>query len=273
MARRAIETLAELADEPVSTSEELLDRLGDAGRRLSASRPGVGAVAGAVGRLLAAAGYEAHLEPEELQRVIREEADALTEGRKRAPASIAIQLSERLAGGTVVTHSASATVREALQHGEPARVICTVSYPVEEGRAFADELRSSGLEVELVEDYDAPRRIAKASVLLIGADTVFRDGAVCNKAGTIPLARAASEAGVPTVVAAEVIKLAPVPASQAPDLAEFERVLFELVPPDLITEIVTEEGTFAPDDVATLTDRVPFLREGYELGAPASVSR
>jgi translation initiation factor 2B subunit (eIF-2B alpha/beta/delta family) len=120
----------------------------------------------------------------------------------------------------------------------------------------------------LVEDDEAPGRVREASILLIGADTVFLDGTICNKVGTIPLAKAAAEAGVPTVVAAEVIKLAPVPGSQAPELADIERSLFELVPPELITEVVTEEGPFAPDEIATLVDRVPFLSEGYPLVIP-----
>jgi translation initiation factor 2B subunit (eIF-2B alpha/beta/delta family) len=110
-------------------------------------------------------------------------------------------------------------------------------------------------------------------VLLIGADTVFRDGTICNKVGTIPLARAAADAGKPTIVAAEVIKLAPVPGSQAPEFDEIERSLFELVPPELITEVVTEEGTFPPDEIATLVDRVPFLQEGYALVMPVSAGR
>jgi translation initiation factor 2B subunit (eIF-2B alpha/beta/delta family) len=78
---------------------------------------------------------------------------------------------------------------------------------------------------------------------------------------------------VPVVVAAELIKLAPVPGALAPDLADFERELFELIPADLITEVVTEEGAFAPDDLASLVDRVPFLREGYELVAPLAANR
>jgi hypothetical protein len=28
---------------------------------------------------------------------------------------------------------------------------------------------------------------------------------------------------------------------------------------------VTEEGVCAPDEIAALVDRTPFLREGYEL--------
>lgn len=269
MARRAVETLSELAEMEASNGEELLDRLRDAGRQLATSRPGVGAVAGAVGRVLAAVGHEAHLlELDELRRLIQEELRALDDARRRAAASITIQLRERLDGATVVTHSASGTVREALQQTKPAKVICTVSEPVGEGRAFADEWREAGFDVELVEDDDAPSRVRDASILLIGADTVFLDGTICNKVGTIPLAKAAADAGVPTVVAAEVIKLAPVPGSQAPELADIERSLFELVPPELITEVVTEEGPFAPDEIATLVDRVPFLSEGYPLVIP-----
>jgi translation initiation factor 2B subunit (eIF-2B alpha/beta/delta family) len=274
MARQAVETLAEMAaEQEVATCEEALDALRDAGRRLAAARPGVGAIAGAVGRLLASGRYESHLDPEILRRVLEEEALALTEGRIRAPASIAIQLRERLEGATVMPHSASATVREAIAHTPPAKVICTVSRPVEEGRAFAEDLRQEGLEVELVEDSEAPERISETSLFLIGADTVFSDGAVCNKVGTIPIARAAAADGIDIVVAAEVVKLAPVVGAQAPDLADFERELFEMIPGDLVTEFVTEEGVFRPDALGTLVDRVPFLREGYELVAPAGVSR
>jgi translation initiation factor 2B subunit (eIF-2B alpha/beta/delta family) len=173
----------------------------------------------------------------------------------------------------VLTHSASGTVREAFQQTKPAKVICTVSEPVGEGRAFADEWRDAGFDVELVEDADAPSRAADVTLLLIGADTVFRDGTICNKVGTIPLAKAAVDAGVPVVVAAEVIKLAPVPGSQAPELADIERSLFELVSPDLITEVVTEEGIFPPDEIAVLVDRVPFLQEGYALVMPLGARR
>jgi translation initiation factor 2B subunit (eIF-2B alpha/beta/delta family) len=274
MARRAVETMCELADMDAASGEELLDRLRDAGRQLATSRPGVGAVAGAVGRVLAAVGHESHLiELEDLRQLIKDEGHALDDARQRAAASITIQLRARLEGATVITHSASGTVREAFQQTKPAKVICTASEPVGEGRAFAEEWREAGFDAELVEDDEAPSRVPETSLLLLGADTVFRDGVICNKAGTIPLAKAAAEAGVPTIVAAEVIKVAPVPSSQAPELPEIERSLFELVPAELITEVVTEEGPFAPDEIAALVDRVPFLSEGYGLVMPVSASR
>ena len=269
MARRAVETLSELAEREAASGDELLDRLLDAGRQLATSRPGVGAVAGAVGRVLAAVGHEAHLlELDDLRRLIQEEAHALDDARRRAAASITIQLRERLDGATVMTHSASGTVREAFQQTKPSKVICTVSEPVGEGRAFADEWREAGFDVELVEDDEAPSRVGEASMFLIGADTVFQDGTICNKVGTIPIARAALEADVPTIVAAEIIKLAPVPGNHAPELADIEKSLFELVPPELITEVVTEEGSYPPDEIASLVERVPFLAEGYALVLP-----
>ena len=122
--------------------------------RLTASRPAVGAIAGAVGRLLATAHASSHLAADELRRVIEDEGNALICSRDRAGHSIAIQIRPRLEDALVVTHSASATVREALLYSRPARVVCTVSAPFEEGRAFADELRGEGLEVELVDDDD-----------------------------------------------------------------------------------------------------------------------
>jgi translation initiation factor 2B subunit (eIF-2B alpha/beta/delta family) len=143
--------------------------------------------------------------------------------------------------------------------------VCTVSRPVEEGRAFADELRASGLAVELVEDEEAPGELAGASLLLVGADTVFRDGTLCNKIGTRMLAEAAAEHGVPMIVACEVIKLAPIDSTRAGELPPGVRDLFDLTPPELVHSVVTEEGTVGSDQVRALVDRVPFLREGYAL--------
>ncbi len=270
MARRAAETLLDVAQEPFDTSEALMDGLVDAGRRLAESRPGVGAIAGATGRILAAANAHRHLDLDEIRRLIGEEAQALLDGRRRAAASIAIQLQERLQNAIVVTHSASATVREALLHTPPARAICTVSEPIGEGRAFAEELKGEGLNVDLVEDADAPAILAEATLFLVGADTVFRCGSLNNKIGTTALAEAAQQHGTPTVVACEIIKLAPIDVASAPEQSEAERTLFELTPPELITEIVTEEGAVSPDGVGSLIDRTPFLREGYALLLPAN---
>jgi len=269
MARRTVETLLEVAEEPCETCEALVDQLVEAGRKLAESRPGVGAIAGAAGRLLATANAHRYLDLEELRRLIAEEANALVDRRRRAAASIAIQLRGSLEDAVVATHSASATVREALLRTPPRRVLCTVSNPIGEGRGFAEELRREGLVVDLLEDVDAPAALKDAALFLVGADTVFRDGTLCNKIGTTALAEAAAAHGLPTIVASETVKLAPIEAADAPEPSPAERSLFELTPPELISEIVTEEGSVTSDGVGSLVDRTPFLREGYALLLPA----
>ena len=99
---------------------------------------------------------------------------------------------------------------------------------------------------------------------------MFRDGTLNNKIGTTALAEAAAARKVPTVVACEIVKLAPIEAASAPEPNEAERALFELTPPELLSEIVTEEGATSTDCVGSLVDRTPFLREGYALLLPAN---
>jgi ribose 1,5-bisphosphate isomerase len=269
MARRTVEALLEVAEQPFETVDALVDQLVASARELAESRPRIGAIPGAAGRVLAAANGWRHLDLDDFRQLIREEGQAVLDGRIRAAASIAIHLSEQLDGAVAATHSASATVREALLHTPPNRVICTVSEPVGEGRAFAEGLREEGLDVELLEDAAAPAALAGATILLIGADTVFSDGTLYNKIGTTVLAEAAVKCGIPVVVAAEIVKLAPMEAVDAPDPGPAERELFESTPPELLTVIVTEEGVFTPADIAQLVDRTPFLREGYALLQPA----
>jgi translation initiation factor 2B subunit (eIF-2B alpha/beta/delta family) len=264
-ARLAVEALAATAaDAPAPSSEELLERLAGGARELSASRPGLVAVAGALGRLLAAARSASHLPVAELRRLVQAEAQGLVDARDRAARVIAIQLAERLDGAEVVTRSASATVREALLHGSPARVVCTVTEPHGEGRQLADELQEAGVDAEVVDDAVGPGAVRTADVVLVGADTVFRCGTLENKIGTRPLAEAAAAAGVPTVVACEVIKLAPVTAAEA-GVRVTEGALFDLTAPELVAEVVTEEGAYPANEIRTLVDRTPFLRDGWAL--------
>jgi translation initiation factor 2B subunit (eIF-2B alpha/beta/delta family) len=72
MARQAVEALAEVANEPAESAPELLERLDQAGRELAASRRAMGGIAGAVGRVLAAAHHEAHLAPHKLRQLVNE---------------------------------------------------------------------------------------------------------------------------------------------------------------------------------------------------------
>jgi ribose 1,5-bisphosphate isomerase len=242
LAKEALEALVEAVEQ----GEDPLETA----RALMRARPAIGSIAGALGRVLAAGRT-----PEQLA----EEAAAVMAGRERAAATIAVILASDLADKTVLTHSASATAREAFAYGQVGRVVCTVSDPGGEGRPFAEELAESGLATDVVADEDAGRAVETVDLILLGADTVFRDGSLVNKIKTNSLCKAARKAGVPVVVACEVLKLAP----DDPYEPDEDRV--DLTPPRLIGQYVTEEGAFAPDDIGALVDRTPFLREGYEL--------
>lgn len=240
MARRALEALVEA----VESGEDPLE----AGRALASARSSLGAIAGAIGRVLVSGTPE---------QVIAE-AKALIDSRDRAAKAIAVMLAPDSAG-TVMTHSASCTVHEVLTHTPPARVICTISEPGSEGRRLAAQLKAAGLEVELIADADGPDAVHESNLLLLGADTVFRDGSLVNKTGTLALALAAQDAGVPVIVACETFKLAPF------DPEEPVEDMFELIPAALIDRVVTEEGAADTVDVASLVDRTPCLRKGYDL--------
>jgi translation initiation factor 2B subunit (eIF-2B alpha/beta/delta family) len=241
LAKEAVEAVCEaveLGEDPIAL-----------GQRIVAARPAMGAIAGALGRVLASGRSDEQ---------IVEEARQLIEARERAGRAIAVLLSPRLEG-VVMTHSNSATVREAIERTPPERVICTVSEPGEEGRELCDVLRGSEFAVDLVDDTDAEHAVETVDLLLLGADTVFRDGSLVNKVGTSGLAKTAKKAGVPVVVACEVIKLAP------EDPRDPGEDRFDLTPPEHIDFYVTEEGELPPGEIAALIDRTPFLHDGYAL--------
>ena len=127
LARQAVEALADAVEDGADPLET--------GRALAAARPSIGAIAGAVGRVLAAGRTTEQL---------LEQSRALLERRDHACRTIAVLLRPTLEE-IVMTHSASATVHEALLHAKPQRVVCTVSSPGEEGRPFAETLAAEGL--------------------------------------------------------------------------------------------------------------------------------
>jgi translation initiation factor 2B subunit (eIF-2B alpha/beta/delta family) len=240
MARHALETLVEAVkdgEDPVEVA-----------RILASTHISLGAIAGAVGRVLTAG------TPEQVVA----EAEALIGTRDRAAKAIAVMLGPDISG-TVTTHSASCTVHEALLHTPPKLLVCTVSEPGGEGRWLAADLKAAGVNVELIADAEGPDAARDSDLVLLGADTVFRDGSLVNKIGTGTIARAAKDAGVPVIVACETFKLAPFdPEPPSEDT-------FELIPAALIDRVVTEEGAADTEDVTALIDRTPCLRQGYDL--------
>ena len=142
---------------------------------------------------------------------------------------------ERLSGvsGTIVTHSASSTVRHLLSAVPPSRVIVGASEPGGEGRELAAELGA-----RCVRDAEARRWVAEAGAVLVGADAIGTRSFV-NKVGTLALAQAAEESDTMFFVIAESFKWV---AVADPPVVES---LFEAVPNGLVGEFLAD-SVFRP---------------------------
>lgn len=103
-------------------------------------------------------------------------------------------------GSTVLTHSRSSTVLEALIEarlvGKHFEVVATESRPMFEGRKLANELANNEIKVTMIADAAASVFIQRADIVLVGADKITPDHAV-NKIGTKMIALAARERGIP----------------------------------------------------------------------------
>jgi len=158
----------------------------------------------------------------------------------------------------VITHSLSSTVQatfRALRHHDVG-VIVTESRPGMEGREQARVIAGLGFDVTFVTDAQMALFAGRASLALVGADTVLADGSVVNKAGTYLLALAARAHGIPFRVCCESFKHAPfypggfeleeksAAELQAPRHARIHprNVYFDITPAALVDAWITDRG-------------------------------
>ncbi|AHL22126.1 translation initiation factor eIF-2B alpha/beta/delta subunit family protein [Thermococcus nautili] len=162
-------------------------------------------------------------------------------------------------GDTVITHSFSSAVFEILRtakaKGANFKVILTESAPDYEGIALASALEREGIRFEVITDAQLGLFARNATIALVGADNVTRDGAVVNKAGTYLLALACHDNGVPFYVATESFKLHPELKSDEVEILErpyarqgyrVRNFLFDITPWKYIRGIITELGILVP---------------------------
>ncbi|NPA47166.1 MAG: translation initiation factor IF-2B subunit alpha [Thermococci archaeon] len=159
----------------------------------------------------------------------------------------------------VITHSFSSTVLEILKtardKGKEFRVVITESSPDCEGLALAGELDRLGVHFDIITDAQLGLFAGKATLALVGADNVTRDGYVFNKAGTYLLSLACHDGGVPFYVAAESFKLHPELTAEEVDIVErpyakrgykIRNFLFDVTPWRYIRGVITELGILVP---------------------------
>ncbi|SCG86056.1 putative methylthioribose-1-phosphate isomerase [Methanobacterium congolense] len=183
-------------------------------------------------------------------------------------------------GDTILTHcnagalacvdygTALGVVRGARDAGKNIKVICDETRPVLQGaRLSVFEMQQEKIPVRLIVDGAAGHMMqtGKVDKVVIGADRVAKGG-VANKIGSLMVALAAKRFNVPFYVAApkstfdyensiydieieerdpsEVLYVGK--CSLAPEGTEVENPAFDVVPSDLITGIITEDGIVGP---------------------------
>ena len=262
IARVALETMALLVVEEKGRPRP--EDLKEAARRISEAQPAMAVVHNVVQMFAQLVGEG--MEPMAVRGQILDELDTAKERIARTYLKIAP------ADAVLVTTSFSDNVLATLQmlheKGRLERVHVLEARPLLEGRFLAVALKEAGIPASLSPDAMGPSLVAGSTGVLVGADSVLRDGAVVNKIGSYALALAAKENRKPFHVACETLKFdarhdtaswpgsAPMNPKEVwenpPERVDVDNRYFEVVPAALVTAIVTERGSYAPDLVKTM---------------------
>jgi translation initiation factor 2B subunit (eIF-2B alpha/beta/delta family) len=271
LARDAANVLTHSLEEcPAQTTAELLSHLREVARALAQAQPSMAAVSNAVGAVVLAAGEKAPGGLPAMRRAALARARQIIDSWDKATHRIVHRAERVLPPGAIMTHSYSATTFAVLERlaskGSP--IIVTESAPLNEGRTTARLLARLSVAVTLISDAQAAVFMPQAAAVLVGADTVFANGAVVNKVGTCALALLARNARIPFYVATETLKVAPSRPGATQEALEERQpglaipaVYFDLTPPRLVTALITEEGVFAPKEIRPLARRAGQYRK------------
>ncbi|MFW9924275.1 MAG: hypothetical protein ACFFDW_13400 [Candidatus Thorarchaeota archaeon] len=136
-------------------------------------------------------------------------------------------------------------------------IIVLESRPLYEGRNTAKKLMKVGYQVTLIIDAAAGFVARNVEAIILGADTIFSDGAVLNKVGSFNLALIADYYKIPLIVGASTNKQSKSPSINYFNLIEEKNpkeiwkntknkikrynFYFDLIPVTYITEIVSEK--------------------------------
>jgi translation initiation factor 2B subunit (eIF-2B alpha/beta/delta family) len=177
----------------------------------------------------------------------------------------------------ILTCSASSTINEIFKKGSKniEEVIICESRPLMEGRETANYLLSLGIHVIYITDCQAGLYVGKCDIVLVGADSILKNGYLVNKSGTYLIALAAIRENIPFYAVCQTDKFSPKifenhlnverdtnnflqleekEYSEVWDRSdknlEIRNIYFDVTPLDLVTGIITEYGLIKPEDIA-----------------------
>ncbi len=155
---------------------------------------------------------------------------------------------------SLVTISNSKTVYEIIKRLAAEQMITVTvceSRPKLEGRTFARNLSKENVKVNLITEAQSVSYLKNSNCVLLGTDTVLKDGTVINKTGSYMLAVLAHHFGKPVYVLVDKEKFRKANSfrvkKENPDeiwKAKHSKMniinnYFEIIPKELITKIIT----------------------------------
>jgi len=278
IARSAAMALAEFAHSwKGAKPRDLYKELEASAKLLLATRPTAVSLRNAVNLTLAPAREAAKADGnvDDVRRCAYEAGTRFAHDSVLAVEKVAARVAEWLPKrATVLTHCNSQAAVEAIkaahESGRKVKAICTESRPWFQGHLTARQLDEAGIDTTFVVDSAAYEAMAaqKVDAVVVGADTVLGGGSLMNKIGTVQVALAAKDLGVPFYVAAESYKFSPFDERPPIEERDVEEVLkpapasfrelgvtvrnavFDETPPRLIERFATEHKALRPDECA-----------------------
>ncbi|HEV8360941.1 MAG TPA: S-methyl-5-thioribose-1-phosphate isomerase [Candidatus Thermoplasmatota archaeon] len=272
IARHAVAALRDVAATHEGSEGRLARELQRSARRLVATRPTAVSLRNAVEEATAPlARHNGSLRADVLAA-----SERFLDRSLRAVEVISTAGAKLLDGdGVVLTHCNSACsvgVIATAARRHRLEAIATETRPRRQGHLTATQLRARGVPVTLIVDGAVNLAMREVDWVVVGADTIARNGDVVNKVGTSLVALSAREHGVPFYVAAETYKVdrrartgeqVAIEERAAREVLEGRRLpgvrvanpVFDVTPARLVTRIVTEVGTVPPSGLAPLLAR------------------
>ena len=164
-------------------------------------------------------------------------------------------------GQTILTHGHSKLVEEILLSSAENRrfkVIVTESRPRNFGKSWKEILDKKGIPNKMILDSAIGSVIPDVDFLLVGAEAVLQNGGIVNYIGTLSAFMCAYAFKKPCYVAVECFKFLNIFPLSIKDfgfaiqkhVGEFDNPLVDFTPPEYITLLFTDFGTFTPSAVS-----------------------
>jgi translation initiation factor 2B subunit (eIF-2B alpha/beta/delta family) len=254
LATKAVGVIKLLAEKRRAEKEEdLLKELREVELVLVGARPEMAPIASNVARVVYQVLEEYKAHPAKLKNLINQVAERRIKEYKEE----SLKAAEKGAwiikdGERIMTCSYSSTIcnvfRMAVKQKKRMHILIAESKFGDKtyGKIMLDKLNLPEYTVELIPDESIEKNILRVDKILVGADSVLANGSLINGVPTLLLVRVARKFSIPFYSVCETSKF-----DLFGNLRKRSKIEpgFDLIPPELITAFITEEGLIKPQRI------------------------